>query len=311
MQLNPELLSWAQHHHDLVTIDNWVGAGRSRRSWFRSIESGVLIEAQRGVARLPDAPITPAQTIAAAVWSIGSGVLASHRSAAWLWRAAPVGDSPVEVISISRARRTAAAGVVLHRPRDLVDLRPTIRRGIATCNPLRCLVDLGAVDAALVAPALEAMLIAGLVSVRSVDAAVARHRAPGRRGIAALTNAIAELPLGPHAPDSVLETKMAELLRAAGIGGWRFHLRIAGHEVDFALPDVGIVIEVDGWATHGARSQFEHDRRRDADLVVAGWVVLRFTWLQVTRRPAWVAGRIAAAVEARSTLPAPMSGRGQ
>ena len=271
----------------------------------------MLIEVRRSVARLPGVPITPVQTIAAAAWSIGGGVLASHRSAALLWRAAPVGDCPVDLISTARVRRTTAPGVVLHRPRDLVDLRPTIRSGIATCNPLRCLVDLGAVDEDLVAPALEAMLIAGLVSVRSVDVAVARHRSPGRHGVAALIEAIAQLPLGSQAPDSVLETKMAALLLAAGIGGWRFHLRIAGHEVDFALPDVGVVIEVDGWATHGARSQFEHDRRRDADLVAAGWVVLRFTWLQVTRKSAWVAERISATVETRSTSPGARSGCSQ
>jgi very-short-patch-repair endonuclease len=214
--------------------------------------------------------------------------------------AVPRGDDPIDLITSRRSRLCSLPGVVLHRPRDRIDLRPTTRQSIATCNPLRCLVDLGAVDSQLVAPALESMLIAGLVSVRSVRAAFERHRAPGRHGIAALADALRQLPLGERVPDSLLETKMARLLSVHGIGGWHFHRRIAGHEVDFALPDTRIAIEVDGWATHGTRSQFEHDRRRDADIAAAGWIVVRFTWLQVTRKPAWVAARILATIESRS-----------
>jgi very-short-patch-repair endonuclease len=300
VRLDPRLASWARHHHGLLTIDQWMAFERSRRSWYRSIDAGLLVPVRPLVARLPGASITPAQTIAAAVWSVGGDVLASHRSAAWLWGAVPRGDDPIDLITSRRSRLSSLPGVAFHRPRDLVDLRPTTRQSIATCNPLRCLVDLGAVSPTLVAPALESMLIAGLVSVRSLTAALERHRAPGRQGITALAEALAQLPLGERAPDSVLETKTARLLGAHGIDGWRFHHRIAGHEVDFALPNERIVIEVDGWATHGTRARFEQDRRRDADLAAAGWVVLRFTWLQVTRKPAWVAMRILATIAARS-----------
>ena len=259
-----------------------------------------MVPVRPRVGRLPGAPVTPAQTIAAALWSVGGDVLASHRSAAWLWGATPVGDDPVDLIAFSRSRMTTLGGVVLHRPSDLVDLRSTTRRGIATCNPLRCLVDLGAVDEHLVEPALEAMLIDGLVSVRSITATLERHRERGRHGISALDQAVADLALGDGRPDSTLEAKMARLFDNIGISGWVFHRRIAGHEVDFALPEARIVVEVDGWATHGTRAQFEHDRQRDAELVAAGWVVLRFTWLQVTRKPGWVAARILAALEVRA-----------
>ena len=304
MRLDPILVLWARRHHGLLTFAQWTAAGQSRHSWYRTLDSGMLVSVHPGIGRLPGAPITPAQSIAGAVWTIGGGVLASHRSAAWLWGATPTGDDPVDLIAPGRSRHVARPGVVLHRPIDLIDLRPTTRHGIATCNPLRCLVDLGAVDDSLVGPALEAMLIKGFVSVRSVAATLARHRGRGRRGTVALEAALGDLGLGDRAPDSVLETKMAALLNGAGITGWRFHQRIASHEVDFALPSERIVIEVDGWATHGTRRQFEQDRRRDADLVTAGWVVLRFTWLQVTRRPGWVAGRVLAAIETRASAAA-------
>ena len=71
------------------------------------------------------------------------------------------------------------------------------------------------------------------------------------------------------------------------------------YELDFALVEHRIDIEVDGWTHHGSRRAFEADRERDAELTAAGWIVLRFTWHQVARRPAWVAGRIADAVRQR------------
>ena len=42
-----------------------------------------------------------------------------------------------------------------------------------------------------------------------------------------------------------------------------------------------LVVEVDGWESHGTRSAFEDDRARDARLKLLGFDVLRFTWRQV------------------------------
>ena len=53
--------------------------------------------------------------------------------------------------------------------------------------------------------------------------------------------------------------------------------------------DVRLVVEVDGYRYHRSPSKFETDRERDVMRVSAGWRVLRFTWTQITTRPAWVA----------------------
>lgn len=47
-----------------------------------------------------------------------------------------------------------------------------------------------------------------------------------------------------------------------------------------------LVVEVDGYAVH--RGTFREDRRRDAELARLGYVVLRFTYQDVRRRPGWV-----------------------
>jgi very-short-patch-repair endonuclease len=64
---------------------------------------------------------------------------------------------------------------------------------------------------------------------------------------------------------------------------------VEGVEVDFPWPRRRLIVEVDGYAYHRSPTAFETDRERDVHLTLAGWTVLRFTWTQVTTRPAWVA----------------------
>ncbi len=80
---------------------------------------------------------------------------------------------------------------------------------------------------------------------------------------------------------------------AVKVGGRRFVL-------DFAYPELRVAVEVDGNDKHGRLDAMLSDRRRDALLTAAGWVVQRFMWLQVKREPAWVAARIADVYALRS-----------
>jgi very-short-patch-repair endonuclease len=55
-------------------------------------------------------------------------------------------------------------------------------------------------------------------------------------------------------------------------------------------------VEVDGFAFHSSRTQFERDRRRDAELAAAGVRVVRVTWQQLTREPQAVLASVAQAL---------------
>ena len=61
---------------------------------------------------------------------------------------------------------------------------------------------------------------------------------------------------------------------------------------DFVFEAERLVIELDGWAFHVTPDQFQHDRHRQNRLVAAGWTVLRFTWRDLTERPAEVIAAI-------------------
>ena len=49
-----------------------------------------------------------------------------------------------------------------------------------------------------------------------------------------------------------------------------------------------MAVEVDGWAWHSDPARFQRDRARQNTLVRGGWTVLRFTWLDLHERPAYV-----------------------
>lgn len=70
--------------------------------------------------------------------------------------------------------------------------------------------------------------------------------------------------------------------------------RMAGYEVDFLWPLEKLVVEVDGFEFHSGQAAFEADHVRDADLAMAGYRVVRFTYRKVMFEPAFVTSRLKA-----------------
>jgi very-short-patch-repair endonuclease len=62
--------------------------------------------------------------------------------------------------------------------------------------------------------------------------------------------------------------------------------------LDFVWPRERVVVEVDGWEAHRTRAAFQRDRTTTNALQLDGFLVLRFTWEDVNRRPATVAGQV-------------------
>ncbi|MEO6156567.1 MAG: DUF559 domain-containing protein, partial [Ilumatobacteraceae bacterium] len=227
----------------------------------------------------------------------GPQAVTSHRSAARLWGVARSDTDPIDVSMPHRNRRSQPSGVLVHFPRDVEELRAIPRNGVPTTSPLRMIIDLAADDPGGVSDALQHLVTAQVVRPSAIRAVLERHARPGRTGVNALRAALAEWPLDDHVPDSLLETKMAALLRRHQLPTATFHAIVEGYEVDFLLDRTQIVIECDGHASHGLnRDQFEYDRLRDSDLLAAGYIVVRVTWNRVVHHSADVARRIRAAV---------------
>jgi very-short-patch-repair endonuclease len=173
---------------------------------------------------------------------------------------------------VAAGPRRTARGTAFHRRRVECDGRATtLRQTLLDC--CRCLPLAQAVSV------LDSALRQGRVEpdeLVSLAPASGPHARAVRQAVA-LTDPQAQ---------SVLESAARVLMVAGGVGSLESQVEVPRVGwVDFVL-DGWLVVEVDGYAVH--RERFREDRRRDAELVRQGHVVLRFTYEDVERRPAWV-----------------------
>lgn len=210
---------------------------------------------------------------AASVLACGEGAALSHRSAAELWGMLLPKDGAVDVSVPVSGGRKRQRRIRLHRSPSLA-FATTGRRGIAVTNPARTIRDLRRV-----------------ASTEEIEAAIAQAE-------------VDRLPIGRH-PNflqeptrSPLERAFLRLCRKHGLPKPEVNARLGPYQPDFMWRELGLIVETDGWETHGTRSAFEADRARDARLMTMGYRVLRFTYRQVFDNPAGVASTLGMALTA-------------
>ncbi len=233
---------------------------------------------------------------------------ASHRGAPPLWGVDLPGGAPPFEVSVDRPRCPRPRGVIVHRSLDLSPDQVVRRHGIPVTNPLRMLVDLGAVVGPdQVAIALESLTTRKIVTLAGARAFRERLGGRGRRGAGVLGEVLDRRALGNQRADGMLEPVMAELCRSRRLPKPEFQVRVlvAGEwrRLDFAYVAEMLNIEVDGYEEHGAKfDNWLDDKVRDAELTALGWHVLRFSWNDVRYRPAYVARIITTVLAQRRAL---------
>lgn len=85
------------------------------------------------------------------------------------------------------------------------------------------------------------------------------------------------------------ERELQALLRRHRLTGWIANGELAldsgTYYPDLLWPRERVIVEFDGYQVHTRRDVFESDRARQNALVLAGYLVLRFTWKQLNERP--------------------------
>jgi very-short-patch-repair endonuclease len=103
--------------------------------------------------------------------------------------------------------------------------------------------------------------------------------------MALLRQLLAQLPDEVPAFASELERRFYLLVRRARLPLPVVNGHVGLYQVDFHWPAQRLVVETDGRAFHEDPVAFRRDCRRDLDLELAGWHVLRFGWHDVVDEP--------------------------
>ena len=232
------------------------------------------------VYRIAGCPETWHQRLLAA--TIVHHAVASHRSALKLHGIMNYRTNIIE-ISTRPQRRREIQGVSCHETVCFSGADHTVVEGIPVTTVARTLIDIGAIHSErFVEEALDESLRRKLTTL---DELIDRLRATGgqgRNGVGVLRAILEQRDARASLTESVLETRFLRALRHHDVPlpEPQHTIRLGNHivaRVDFAYPDRALAIEIDGLRYHATRQSLEADTRRQNEIVLAGYRILRFT----------------------------------
>jgi very-short-patch-repair endonuclease len=238
-----------------------------------------------------DRPFSDASRVRAAVWGYGRYATASGLTAAW-WQGLTGFLPEIVEVTVPRNSHGRSRPGCRVRRRDLTPSDIVVHRRVRVT-----VVALTVIEA----------VVLRRDGAKLMDTALQRHvdlqelwrahlRNKGRHGSPKARQLLMAASDGAR---SEAERLLAKLLRAAGISGWKANYPVGPYKIDFAFPELKIALEADGWAFHSDGEAFQHDRERQNYLILLGWQVLRFTWLDLVEYPQRVIAVIRSAISAR------------
>ena len=286
----------ADRQHGVVSLTQLRTLGLSKSAVSKRAATGRLHRIHRGVYAVGHPRLTASGHRMAAVLACGAHAALSHRSAG-----AHRGFRPDNraVADVSLPRRTARSrpGIHVHVSATLTRDDVDVHDGIPCTSVARTLVDLADVlDRRGVERVFEAAERLRVFDLRAVEAVLGRSN--GRPGAAVVRTVLAELGQ-PAITANDLEERFLAICRAASLPGPEVNVWLAIDDgppikVDFLWRKAKLVVETDGFESHGTRQAFERDRLRDQRLRLAGYHPVRFTWRQIVYDAARVGATVAA-----------------
>jgi hypothetical protein len=277
--LDRAVATLAERHHGVVSWKQLAVLGMTADERHTRIAAGRLHRIHRGVYGVVAYKLLRTEgRMLAAVFAVGDGAVLSHRSAGLLWGLlSPTGRAP----EVAVARKVKPrSGIQLHCLRSLPDGHVTRRNGIPCTTVARTLVDLaGVLPARRLEQAIGQAEVLGLFDRNQIEAIL--DASPQRRGRRTLRDLLG-LDLATTLTRSELEELFLALCDRAGLPRPELN-------VPFTLPDgteividalwrsAGLAVELDGKAYHSSWRAQVRDRRRDAQLMLAGLRPLRLT----------------------------------
>jgi very-short-patch-repair endonuclease len=269
---------YLREHDGVLTLAHARAAGMSNDAVNRLVRAGRWRRLTPGVFFAEHHRFTDAARVRVAVWSYGLEAAASGLAAAWWLDMTKFAPEIVEV-TVPRDRRLVHRSGTKLRRRDLHGSDVVECRGLRVTAP-----DLTVIEAAARRGGGARIVDSALQRRQSELARLwrAHLRNKGRHGAPRARRLLQAASSGAR---SEAERLFGRLLDGAGITGWTANHPVAGYEVDYAFIEPRVAVELDGLAFHSGADDFHRDRKRQNAIALAGWQVLRFTWLDLTEYP--------------------------
>jgi hypothetical protein len=265
----------------VLTRRDLLALGFTEKGVRHRIQTGRLHAVHRGVYAVGRRELGREGRWMAAVRACGSGACLSHRSAAALWGFANEHPDYVDV-SVRRRCRHRRAGLKVRSRPFLPAEDVTTLLGIPLTQPVRTLIDF----ATTTGPRTLERAVNEADKHDVVDPERLRReleRYPGDPGVRPLRTL-----LDKHTfllSDDELEVLFRPIAAAAGLPTPRTKVVLNRFEVDFFWPDLGLVVETDGWRYHRTPSAQTRDALRFQLHTASGLTPLRFSHYQVKYEP--------------------------
>jgi Protein of unknown function (DUF559) len=231
----------------------------------------------------------------AAVLVCGMGAALSHRSAAALWgigteKAGRIDVSVARHCSLKPRRLTIPGSrqrvrVHAHSRHALAREDLTRRLRVPVTTPVQTLIDLAMeLPKNRLERAVNEADKHDLVDPEALRDALKERS--GERGVRALRRVLDRHTF--RLSDSDLELLFRPIAAAVGLPPPLTKQIVNGHEVDFHFPELGLVVETDGWRYHRTPAAQTRDVLRDQAHTASGLTPLRFSHWQVKHEPTHV-----------------------
>jgi very-short-patch-repair endonuclease len=289
--LGAEIWALVERQHGVISRPQLIERGLHPQAIKHRAATRRLHVVAQGVYAVGRPEISQYGMWMAAVLACGPGAALSHFAAAGLWGIRP--SSAVEV-SVPRLGPRRRPGIGVHRRRGMTADDVTTHREIPVTTPACTLVDCACrLPRAELERAISEADQRGLIDPEELRNAL--EHMPRRPGIAVARETLDRQTF--VLSRSELERLFFPLARRAGLSKPLTLQWVNGFEVDFYLPDLGLVVETDGLRYHRTPAQQAQDRYRDQVHAACGLTPLRFSHGQVKFRPSHVESTLAAVAE--------------
>lgn len=305
----------ALRHGGHVTRTQLLQLGMGRGAISDRIRRGLLIPVYRGVYAVGHLPTNPIDRARGALLACGPGAALSHLSAAAVWE---ITRRWPEVLELTAPTDRSPRGLRVHRSTKLLPVDLVRVDGLLVTSRARALLEVapGLTDAELLR-AVNGQRVNFRLRLSSLHDVLERF--PHHPGAARLAAIAAAAPAEPYR--SGWEIEWPAYADAWDLPAYDMNVPVApGVIADVVFRPRLVIIELDGFTTHGLRPAFRRDRARDRKIYAQlGIPTFRLTREDMLERPAEEAAllleiirrrRREIGLDARADPPASASGHG-